>query len=102
MCEKRQGTGITITAVRTSRRLIIVIEHIKTMQIPYLEIWSMLISGQSSSQEQFKALVLESQRPCPSSNTVIYEESNLPPITDWLFFHKQIQGVGHNMLHLDM
>ena len=70
MCEKRQLAGITITAVRISLKLIIVIEYIKTMQIPYLEIWSMLLSGQSSSQEQFKALVLESQRPCPGSNVV--------------------------------
>ena len=70
MCEKRQLAGITITAVRTSLKLIIVIEYIKTKQIPYLEMWPMLLSGQSSSQEQFKALVLESQRPCPSSNTV--------------------------------
>ena len=38
-----------------------------------------------SSGEQFKSLGLESQRPYASSNIVLKEENNLPPITDWLF-----------------
>ena len=77
------------------------IEHIKRMKIPYLDLWSMLLSGQNASQEQFKSLVLESQRSCASSNTALQGENKLPPITYWLF-HKLIQDVGHNMLHLDM
>ena len=48
------------------------------MAIPYLDILSMRLSGQVS-------LVSESRRPCTSSNTELYEENNLPPITDWLF-----------------
>ena len=46
-------------------------EHIKMMQI--------LCLG-----EQFKSLVLESRRPSASSNTLLQEENNLPPNTDWL------------------
>ena len=37
------------------------------------------------SEEQFKSLGLESQRPYASSNIVLKEENNLPPITGWLF-----------------
>ena len=56
------------------------------MQIPYLDIWSMLLSvGKMPHKEQFKSLVLESQKPCASSNTVLLVENNLPPITKWLF-----------------
>ena len=39
----------------------------------------------SSSYDQFKTLVLESRKPCASSNTVLLEEINLLPIIDWLF-----------------
>ena len=76
------------------------IEHIKMMQIPYLDIWSMFLSGQVPHNEQFKSLVLESRRPYVSSNTVLSEKNNLPPILIG-FFHKLIsmQDVGHNMFH---
>ena len=52
--------------------LIIMIVHIKTIRIPYLG-------------KQFKSLVLQSRRPCASSNTVLQRGNNLPPITDWFF-----------------
>ena len=38
-----------------------------------------------ASYEQFKSFVFESRRLCASSNTGLWEENNLPPITDWLF-----------------
>ena len=57
------------------------------MTIPYLDILSLLLSGQvphrSNSSHLFRNLkdpVLVS-----SPNTVLLEENNLPPITDWVF-----------------
>ena len=62
--------------------------------IPYLDFfWNnpMLLSRQVHIwYAQFKSLVLwnfECWRPCASSNTVLQEYKNLPPITDnWLTF----------------
>ena len=39
-----------------------------------------------ASSEQFKSFVLESRKPCASSNTVLQEENNLPPIITDCFF----------------
>ena len=50
----------------------------------YLDIWSMLFSEQVSHL-MCKSLVLESEYSCASSNIVLWEENNLPPITDWFF-----------------
>ena len=71
-CSSIVSVGITITTVRTFLKLVMMIEHIKMMQTPQLDIWSMILSGQVPHRmEQFKSLVLESQRPCASSNTVL-------------------------------
>ena len=68
---------------KTLLKTMIMIEHIKAMQIPYLEIWSMLLSlGKVPHKEQFKSLVLEFQRPCAGLSTVLLVENNLPRITD--------------------
>ena len=68
-CSSIVSVGITITTVRTFLKLVMKIEHIKT---PQLDIWSMILSRQVPRRmEQFKSLVLESQRPCASSNTVL-------------------------------
>ena len=36
------------TAVRSFLKLMIIIEHIKVMQIPYLDVWSVLLSLRSN------------------------------------------------------
>ena len=60
-------------------------EHIKVMEILYLDIWSMLLST-STSYKLLKPFVLDTQwLVCASSNTVL-EEHNLPPIMCWLFW----------------
>ena len=63
---------------------LMMIERIKMMQTAYLDIWSMLLWTISASYKLFKSLVLDTQRFCASSNTVL-EENNLPPIMYWLF-----------------
>ena len=46
------------TDVWTFLKLMIMIEHIKMMQMPHLHIWSMLFSGQVPL-DQFKSIILE-------------------------------------------
>ena len=42
--------------------LAIMMGHIKMMQIPYLDIWSMLLPS-SATYKLFKSFILETQRP---------------------------------------
>ena len=70
----------------------IIIEHVNDTNIRKSDtndtiLWHMVIASfwPSVSCEQFKSLVFESGGLCASSNTVLEEENNLLPITDWLF-----------------
>ena len=79
------------------------IGYINMMQIPYLEIWSMLLSGQVLYIKAIQVTCFGiSRRPCakhcPLGGTVLQEDNNLLVG----LFHKLIsmQDVGHNMLHL--
>ena len=78
------------------------IEHIKMMQIADTLSWHMVNASPwtSASYKHSKSLVLESPRPCASSNTVLDLEENKSRI---VVFHKLIslQDVGH-MLHLNV
>ena len=48
--------------VRSSFLKLIIITHIKMMQIPYLDIWSMLLSTSASSYKLLKSLLWDVQR----------------------------------------
>ena len=89
--------------VRTFLKLMIMIEHIKMIQIPCLDIWPMLLSGYLSHWSTSRNLFWN-LRPCASWNIVLEKENSLPTtITDWLF-HKLISvlDVGYNILHLNV
>ena len=55
------------------------------VQIPYLLTYGQCFFLDKNLIGAIKSLVLESRRSCVSSNTVLLEENNLSPITDWLF-----------------
>ena len=54
---------LDVYEVRSSfLKLMIMITHIKMMQIPYLDIWSMLLSTSASSYKLLKSLLWDVQR----------------------------------------
>ena len=58
--------------------------------------WHMVNASLTNILIQFKSLVLDTQRPCASSNPFL-EENNLPPII-YGFFHKVISM--HDVRHM--
>ena len=72
---------LEVCEVRSSfLKLMIMITHIKMMQIPYLDIWSLLLSKKGASYELFKSLLWDVQRHVIPSSKIILEENNLPLI----------------------
>ena len=70
---------LEVCEVRSSfLKLMIMITHIKMMQIPYLDIWSMLLSTRCLIQA-IQVISLRCSKICYSSN-IISEENNLPLI----------------------
>ena len=61
-CSSLPSEPVSQYSCKNFLKLMIMIEHIKKMQIPRLDIWSMLLSGQVPHRN--KSLVLESERPC--------------------------------------
>ena len=73
---------VEVCEVRSSfLKLMIMITHIKMMQIPYFDIWPMLLST-SASYKLFKCQVtsLGCSKTC-STSKITFDENNLPPIT---------------------
>ena len=64
--------------VRSSFLKLIITTHIKMMQIPYLDIWSMLLSTRCLIQA-IQVISLRCSKICYSSN-IISEENKLPLI----------------------
>ena len=82
-------------------KLMTKIDHIKIVQILFLDIWSMLFSGQVSHRSISKYFFWNLEHPVlvqilPYSRKIIYH------LLLTGFLHKLIsmQNVGHNMLHL--
>ena len=70
----------------------IMIEHIRMVQIPYLDIWSMLLSGQVIHRliEAIKVIFLESWED-PLLNTVLLRGNQLTSYYWWVFSIKWFQ-----------
>ena len=90
------------TAVRTFLKLMIMIEHIKMMQIPYLDIWSTLLSGQVSHMSNSSHLFCNLNYPV-LVQALHYRRKRTYHLLLTGFFHKLIsmQDVGR-MLHLNV
>ena len=76
----------------------------KTMQILYLDIWPMLLSGHVPHREAIQVTCFGiSKTMCVPVRNLFYRTKLTYHLLLIGFFHKLIlmQGVAHNMLHLD-
>ena len=84
------------------QKLMIMIEHIKMMAIPYLEILSMLPYGQVPHRSNSQWHLFWNLKDSVLDQTLSYRRKITYHVLLLVFFHKLIsmQDVWHNMLHL--
>ena len=82
----------------------IMIEHIKMMQLPYLEIWSLRLSGNASYHTSNSCHLFWNLEDPVLVQTLSYRRkiTHHPLLIG--FFHKLVSmhDVGHNVLHLQI
>ena len=84
------------------QKLMIMIEHIKMMAIPYLDILSMLLSGQVPHRSNPQCHLFRNLKDPVLVQTLYFTRKITHHLLLIGFFHKLISvpDVGHNMLHL--